>query len=1172
MKINKLFLKAYGCFTDKTLDFSAHDPGMHIIFGPNEAGKSTAMRALNSFFFGFGHTCPDAFLHSYKDLAVGAVLENGPGRQVELTRYKRNRNDLVDSSEQPVDPGLMNTIMAGLTKDMYVNMFGLDHQSLRLGAQEILRGGGHLGETLFAAASGITSMRLALEELRKRADDLFTSRATSRPIWKNIHNISQLGKQLRQLSTRPEQWKQLVNNLEKITYEKKTVEKQVSDLESALNCHLRFQKALPLISGYDNLKVRLAELESVPDLTPDFAGKRIENLTGINRLKSELNTLYKVEANIKDELENIGVCETTLSFADEIERLFLKTSMIAQARESISDLELEINRLKSLVMEKSRLVPKFLPLESLGKFHLHPAQVKKLEELANELTSLKDRISQVEKDIMESEKDMDSTLERLSAFPEIPDRKKLETTSRKLAQAPELAEQERMTLENFEKLTNAVQKSIHSLGMWQGTLDEIQNLALPLQETIDRFDGEMGKTMLAYEAAQKEISDLQANISAKKKILEGINQDESLPGPDALSEARSIREQGWKLVKSAWLDQKVIEPETRNFIVLTDSTSLDDAFEKSLFRADHEADSLLKNADQVAARSALINDLSSLEQKQRDLEVALESASKKHDRVWKEWTALWSGLNIDPLTPREMTAWISRVNEIRRTGEALEHDLLHLKKIRERLDHLTDLSREALTEAGCSFSPDVDVTTLSVMVEEALERISSLSQDIAGLEHDEKKLRSSLDKLGYRKNELISELENKKAQWTRILAGSHLDPQQDPSDTLEEIRLIREIQADQNQIDKLVDQKSGFEKKCREFSSQVIKILKNQKYDLQEEDRPEDIMGRLHSHLINEQKKSQRKTDLQQRLDEARKKIDLHVTELQVLQGELELMRREAGAKDVADLPEIEEKSRQKAELQTKLEHFLDKLRDLSSGEDLAKFISRAKDFDPDQLQAIISKFENQKLESEIRRDEVLKEKHEAESQIKKMDGTSKALEVEQQIQEQRAFLENNVEQYIRLRLAADILATEIERYRIANQGPVLKIAGDIFRDITLCSFSTIMADYDVKGDPVIKAVRDSGARLGVEELSDGSRDQLFLALRLGGIFRYLDQNPPFPFLVDDILVHFDDERSSRTLSVLTELSRMTQVLFFTHHRHLMDLALRIPEKDMVKVHELENH
>ncbi|MFP4398338.1 MAG: AAA family ATPase, partial [Desulfonatronovibrio sp.] len=94
MRIDLLDLRAFGHFTDKSIIFP-RNAGLNIVFGPNEAGKSTTMRALDNFFFGFGLKSADAFVHDYKDLAVRAVLETDSGKLLDLTRFKRNKNDLL---------------------------------------------------------------------------------------------------------------------------------------------------------------------------------------------------------------------------------------------------------------------------------------------------------------------------------------------------------------------------------------------------------------------------------------------------------------------------------------------------------------------------------------------------------------------------------------------------------------------------------------------------------------------------------------------------------------------------------------------------------------------------------------------------------------------------------------------------------------------------------------------------------------------------------------------------------------------------------------------------------------------------------------------------------------------------------------------------------------------
>jgi uncharacterized protein YhaN len=163
------------------------------------------------------------------------------------------------------------------------------------------------------------------------------------------------------------------------------------------------------------------------------------------------------------------------------------------------------------------------------------------------------------------------------------------------------------------------------------------------------------------------------------------------------------------------------------------------------------------------------------------------------------------------------------------------------------------------------------------------------------------------------------------------------------------------------------------------------------------------------------------------------------------------------------------------------------------------------------------------------------------------------------------------VEEYARARLAVVLLRQEIKQYRERHQGPIVRRASDLFERLTLGSFVGIRGDDD--GDeskPVLKCVRPAGGLVSVEGLSDGTRDQLFLALRVASLERHFEQNEPIPFVLDDILVNFDDARSRAALSILGELSRRTQVLFFSHHARVADLAREAVPAGMLCLHDLD--
>ena len=162
-------------------------------------------------------------------------------------------------------------------------------------------------------------------------------------------------------------------------------------------------------------------------------------------------------------------------------------------------------------------------------------------------------------------------------------------------------------------------------------------------------------------------------------------------------------------------------------------------------------------------------------------------------------------------------------------------------------------------------------------------------------------------------------------------------------------------------------------------------------------------------------------------------------------------------------------------------------------------------------------------------------------------------------------------ERYMQIHLAASVLRKSIERYREQHQGPLLKRASELFQQLTLNSFYGLKTDYNSNNDqPILVGLRTfDNAVIQTTGMSDGTRDQLYLALRLASIERYLEKNLPLPLILDDILINFDDERSRATLSVFGELCQKTQILFLTHHPHLVELAQTTLPNESLVMHQL---
>ena len=136
---------------------------------------------------------------------------------------------------------------------------------------------------------------------------------------------------------------------------------------------------------------------------------------------------------------------------------------------------------------------------------------------------------------------------------------------------------------------------------------------------------------------------------------------------------------------------------------------------------------------------------------------------------------------------------------------------------------------------------------------------------------------------------------------------------------------------------------------------------------------------------------------------------------------------------------------------------------------------------------------------------------------------------------------------------AVRLAARAIERHRAAVQDPLVARAGQFFALATAAAFSGLGIDFDDQDDPVLVGLRQNGTLLRVEQMSTGTCDQLYLALRLALLERRTAE--PLPFVGDDLLASFDETRAARTLDLIADFGRTRQAILFTHHQHVAAIA-----------------
>lgn len=200
MRLNQLDLTRYGRFTDRTLAFAPPEPGapdLHIVYGPNEAGKSTLFSAWLDLLFGIPTRTRYQFLHPGPTMQVGAALTHA-GATLDVRRLKRAGASLMDRHDATLPESALQAVLGGLSRDGYSAMFSLDDDTLERGGDSILSSQGDLGEMLFSASAGLAGLGPQLDSLRTALDGFHRGGKRSGWLYDAKRQLADLDRQRRE--------------------------------------------------------------------------------------------------------------------------------------------------------------------------------------------------------------------------------------------------------------------------------------------------------------------------------------------------------------------------------------------------------------------------------------------------------------------------------------------------------------------------------------------------------------------------------------------------------------------------------------------------------------------------------------------------------------------------------------------------------------------------------------------------------------------------------------------------------------------------------------------------------------------------------------------------------------------------------------------------------------
>lgn len=1174
MKLARLLLQAFGPFTDTELDFTGNgqhpEVNLHLIYGPNEAGKSSALRAMTDLRFGIPLRSPDDFIHPSSQLRIAGVFIDADGKPIGLARRKGrgatlSRFDIATS--QPATPPEVGrehelALTGGLEREEFEAMFGLNHARLRAGGDLLLKGEGELGSALFEASAGTRGIAAILDSLEADAKALFNphGRAQSAIINEARRQLDEQRHLWKQAQTRPADWQALNRAHEQ-------AKEALSEVDRALEAQRRRENELtelrtvePLLREHERALAELQTLADVPDLPENAREDRLAAEQALHRAEKDLQDAELELTRCAEALDILVIEAPLLEHAEAIERLAASVETVARSRIEMRQQQALIEQIEAdLAANFTRIAPG-----------------ETIDTLVNAAPSAADRVA------------LDAHLGAISRL--------VERLEGHLSRAEELDQIENLDADDIPALpdTDARQTLVTALRNAQGLGDISQQIG-NLEQEVSGLDGQLNQALsdLGVESAEglrstrplldtqivsvckdwTEIDQTKVRLRDEDQRLEGDLDQQRLRQrqlaaagevvtAETLRFARERRDEGWGLIRRAYVEHSHDAHELgRGF---DPERPLPEAFEAAQGNADRQADLLRADAARAAGYEECTARIEDMDKRRREIAEELAQLATRRQDIQADWSRQLTEARLPDLSPEGLREW----QAVRRAALDVADRLVQSQTAQDHLKNELTAATTALISALQGVEQTTKSPALPSLIDQADRWEKRATKDEA--KHDEhakskKQRRLEQDKVAglikKAEDELLGHETALHAWHTRLFL---------PRGSIPEA-----VKARLDELDGLTRQSAALgEARLRQSQQQaVVEVFSARAIELAtllgepDPDQPDDFADRLKRRLVASREQEQQRLTLTRdrtRAQDTQRRAEAEQTKRLAI---LARLCAAAGVETAEHLPEREDRATRRRLAQVVL---------ATQRQQLAQASARSEDELRERLaglDAIAIDGERERCRDEITRleQEQSKARH-AEEQTRRaleaIDASDAAAKAREAMESAAARYRSAIRPWARLKLAHALLQEALNLFRERAQAPMVAAASAYFELMTGSRYRRLVAD-EADEKPILRAERADGVCIGVEAMSEGTADQLYLALRLAALELRRASHPQMPLILDDVLVTSDDERAANILRALARFAEGGQVMIFTHHRHLVDLARSALDEQILETHSI---
>lgn len=1160
MRLQRLNLTRYGIFTDHVIDFGsceAGQPDFHIIYGLNEAGKSTTFAAYLDLLFGIETRSQYNFLHPYTTMQVGAVLEIAEQAH-DLVRIKKQHNDLLDASGQPLDRRFLAAALSGLDRDAYKTMLSLDDDTLEAGGESILASKGDIGQLLFSASTGLATFSRTLTGLQEQVDGFYKARGRNTELGRLKAKLDELQAEKKQLDTQASTYAQLVQarDVAKHGYD------EAMELRARSKARMdeikRLLDGLPLLASFRKLEEELSVLAELPEPPGDWADDIAGLLDNETKLQTRLDGADGEIKRLDNELHDIVVDGRVIAIADRIDRLN-ETEARYRTADDIPNRQLELNGVSTEIAGILRRLEQKPDADPIA-FVLPASIVGTFQDLIETWSGIETRLQSAVKEHATAQQKLKQARDAIRKVGgEDKDGFDHAALSRTIAVIQLEDHGTRKHLAEIEKakLEDQFNRHMDELRPWQGNAAALAQVIVPVSAQLEDWKRSIQEVEKRLDVQASEIERLTTECESREAEIEAIRKSAHVVGDDEAGVARARRDDAWSAHRTA-LDEYTAR-----------------SFEEALQHDDQITDARLGNASGVAQ----LRDSSRMATIKR---VEIERATKLRDatderlqNIHQEIADAIRKMAVPGTEPLPMDTPLAQFeNWLERRARALDVlvgirgfdlDIQRAKNDREAararlldalstagIDHDNNARLEALLSAA---------VRITEQEKERCNKLLKLQEDMDACEVQLTARNDDLKGAG-------SAAEAWKKAWNETITHCWLRGSGKIATTAEVRQILKEVAALEPASEKrtgLVDRIAKMQADRHAFIEEVRFLAT----ELDEEFTPTDPLHtatRLRARVEEARQNRKIRTAKMQELEHARARRHLVADDLVSHDARKSQMSALFGVRSLAEVNEKLAQVAQRAVLVKRRSDLEQQIIGALRRSSFEQAQAALTNIERDVLATEAADLEGRYADLDERTRNLFADYSKALDAIDAVGGDAAPARLEEQRQTILLDIEEKALHCLRLKLGIAAAERALRAYREKHRNSMMIEASNAFQTISRGAYSSLATLPDKDTEVLIGLMAAGGSKIAAE-MSKGTRFQLYLALRVAGYYEFARSRQSLPFIADDILETFDDFRAEETFRLFAQMAEKGQVIYLTHHRHLCDIARSVCPS--VKVHEL---